>query len=80
MPLHFVEMTWPIHWSIRWKATHTGHKTNTGLGNTCKVIHLLEDIKAYAYEMTGGSPTGRQLNKSVKVFHSLTLYLLLHSS
>jgi len=30
--------------------------------------------------MTGGSPTGRQLNRSVKVFHSLTLYLLLHSS
>jgi hypothetical protein len=53
-------------------------QTNTGLGN--KVIHLLEDIKTSAYEMRGSSPTGRQLNKSVKVFHSLTLYLLLHSS
>ena len=78
MPLHYVKMTWPIHGSIRWKVTHTGRQTNTGLEN--KVIHLLEDIKTQAYEMRGDSPTGRQLNKSVKVFHSLTLYLLLHSS
>ena len=43
MPLHYVKMTWPIHGSIRWKVTHTGRQTNTGLEN--KVIHLLEDIK-----------------------------------
>lgn len=45
MPLHFGKMTWPIHRSIRWKVTQTGHQTNKGLGNTCKVIHLLKDIK-----------------------------------